>query len=50
METKISTELLQKIINYLVSKPFGEVNTLLGEIQKDVGEKNKPLEPAEKVD
>lgn len=34
MEFKIQGELLQKIINYLITRPFGEVSRLISEIQE----------------
>lgn len=34
MEFKIKKELIEKILNYLFHKPYGEVHTLIAEIQQ----------------
>lgn len=35
MRHSIKTDLLQKVLNYLTSKPFNEVNTMINEIVAD---------------
>lgn len=35
MKHSIKTEILQKVLNYLSSRPFSEVNTLITEITSD---------------
>lgn len=41
---KISVEVIEKVMNYLVNKPWKEVNILIGEISLDITKNNKEEE------
>lgn len=40
MDVKIDSKLLDRIVNYLVTKPYNEVALLLNDIQKDLNKQN----------
>lgn len=47
MRHSIKTEVLQKVLNYLASRPFSEVNSLISEITSDAKAiKSEEEEPA----
>lgn len=45
MNTTITNELLQAILNYMASKPFQEVAAMIQELQRQFAEQNTPRPP-----
>jgi hypothetical protein len=42
---QISENLIQSVINYLLTKPYWEVVVILNELQKEIVEQKKESEP-----